>query len=288
MRATRFAIFLVALALTSVAGDVGSQSVPAFEIASIKANTSGTRMVNLDYQAASGRFTATNITLDMLIRVAYGDGGPLPPNRLVADAEWIGKRRFITGDHFDIVAKADGHPPQSELPAMLRGLLADRFRLAVHHETREQPAYALVAARNDGRLGPRLRKSDIDCSTVKAGAPPSPGADFVAAPCAMRSVPGKASGRAVTMDALARAISGWVDDHRVIANRTGLDGAFDLDLDWMPTQPLPPDAPAPPSPAADAPSLFTAIQEQLGLKLETGKEQIDILVVDHAERPTAN
>jgi len=86
-------------------------------------------------------------------------------------------------------------------------------------------------------------------------------------------------------------MSGWVDDHRPVEDRTGLTGNFDLDLDWTPDQPLPPlpaGAPALPPVDSNGAGLFTALQEQLGLKVESTKNSIDILVVDHAEHPTEN
>ena len=171
---------------------------------------------------------------------------------------------------------------------MLRALLAERFKLVVHRETRDLPIYVLVMARKDGRLGPRLRPSNVDCSAT-----PSPAAGgFVAEPCkGLRNVPGKATGRAVTIQTLARLMSGWVDDHRPVEDRTGLTGNFDIDLDWTPDRPLPPppaDAPALPQVDANGAGLFTALQEQLGLKVESAKNSIATLVVDHAEDPTEN
>jgi uncharacterized protein (TIGR03435 family) len=118
----------------------------------------------------------------------------------------------------------------------------------------------------------------------------APAADaFVAEPCkGLRNVPGKATGRAVTIPTLARLISGWVDDHRPVEDRTGLTGNFDLDLDWTPNQQPPAGTPALPSPDPNGAGLFTALREQLGLRLESTKNSIDIVVVDYAERPTEN
>jgi uncharacterized protein (TIGR03435 family) len=83
-------------------------------------------------------------------------------------------------------------------------------------------------------------------------------------------------------------MSGWVDDHRPVEDRTGLTGNFDIDLDWTPDRPLPADAPALPATDSNGAGLFTALQEQLGLKVESTKNSIDMLVVDHAEHPTEN
>jgi bla regulator protein blaR1 len=256
---------------------------PQFEVVSIKPNKSGSTRVNLDLQP-SGRFIATNVGLPGLILVAYGDQGALPGNRLSisTNAQWIGQR----SEHFDIEAKAAGELTRSQLPSALRTLLADRFKLVVHHETKELPMYALVLARTDRRLGPRLRRSDVDCSD--AGNTPPPAADGTPS-CGFQSFPGKATGR-VTMLALAqRMLSNALDDRRSVEDRTGLSGTFEFDLEWTPDRPARPrPADAPPAPPIDpnGASIFTALREQLGLKLEPEKGQIDILVVDSAERPT--
>jgi len=92
----------------------------------------------------------------------------------------------------------------------------------------------------------------------------------------------------VTIATLARLMTGWLDDHRPVEDQTALAGAYDVDLDWLPNRPLPPDAPPVAAADPDRPPLFTAIREQLGLRLEPGKTDEDLLVVDHAERPTPN
>ena len=272
---------------------------PEFEVASIKPNKSGTNQRQFDW-GRNGRFTAINVPLADLVRFAYAepgpDGilGPLPPNRLSAAATWAGGARALQSEKFDIVATTDAAASREQVFLMLRALLATRFKLVAHRETRDLPIYALVMARNDGALGPRLRRSRVDCSTVSSDGPAAaPAADaFVAEPCkGLRNVPGNATGRAVTIPTLARLISGWVDDHRPVADRTGLTGNFDLDLDWTPNQQLPaPPAgtPALPSPDPNGAGLFTALREQLGLRLESTKNSIDIAVVDYAERPTEN
>jgi uncharacterized protein (TIGR03435 family) len=282
-------------------GSVDSSSAqapvePEFEMASIKPNKSGTNQRQVDW-GRNGRFTAINVPLADLIRFAYAepgpDGilGPLPPNRLSVAATWAGGARALQSEKFDIVATTDAAASQEQVFLMLRALLATRFKLVAHRETRDLPIYALVMARNGGALGPRLRRSSVDCSTVSSDGPAAaPAADaFVAEPCkGLRNVPGKATGRAVTIPTLARLISGWVDDHRPVEDRTGLTGNFDLDLDWTPNQQPPAGTPALPSPDPNGAGLFTALREQLGLRLESTKNSIDIVVVDYAERPTEN
>lgn len=284
-------------------GSVDSSSAqapvkPEFEVASIKPNKSGTNQRQVDW-GRNGRFTAINVPLADLIRFAYAepgpDGilGPLPPNRLSVAATWAGGARALQSEKFDIVATTDAAASQERVFLMLRALLATRFKLVSHRETRDLPIYALVMARNDGALGPRLRRSSVDCSTVSSDGPAAaPAADaFIAEPCkGLRNVPGKATGRAVTIPTLARLISGWVDDHRPVEDRTGLTGNFDLDLDWTPNQqpPAPPAGTPLPSPDPNGAGLFTALREQLGLRLESTKSSIDFVVVDYAERPTEN
>src|SRR5437773_2416374 len=152
---------------------------PAFEVASVKPNNSGDGRVMFANQPG-GRFTATNVTLKMLIRQAYQ----------LQDFQVVGGPGWMTSDHFDIVAKAEqGTPPETpsldrtgptRIQLMIRALLAERFQLVAHNENRELPIYALVLARSDGKLGPELRKSDVDCNAMfaargRAGMPPPPG-----------------------------------------------------------------------------------------------------------------
>ena len=296
--ARRFRSICMLSALGCTAGTVSAQAPPgpAFAVASIKPNTSGTNQRQFNVEP-NGRFTAINVPLIDLIRIAYAepgpDGllGPLPPNRLAVAKTWAGGATALQSDKFDVIATTDAGASQEQVFLMLRALLAERFKLVLHRETRDLPIYALVIARKDGRLGPRLRPSNVDCSAAPNDSPTaSPAAGgFVAEPCkGLRNVPGKATGRAVTIPTLARLMSGWVDDHRPVEDRTGLTGNFDIDLDWTPDRPPPADAPALPATDSNGAGLFTALQEQLGLKVESRKNSIDLLVVDHAERPTEN
>ena len=156
--------------------------------------------------------------------------------------------------------------PAPELLAMLRNLLADRFKLVVHRELREMPAYALVNAKTDGTLGPQMRRSEIDCEAEAArafaakrgGAPPG---QKPIVRCRISTNAGRIVGTGTTITELMRRLSAPLG--RAVVDRTGLSGSFDLELQWSPDQ------------AADTPgpSLFTAIQEQLGLKLESQRLQ---------------
>src|ERR1051326_3989919 len=214
---------------------------PVFEVASIKANTLGTNQSKLDLQPG-GRFTAINVSFFMLVNFAYGDGAPLPPNRLVFGPQWNGGDGRLSTDRFDILAKGADVRTQKDVPAALRALLAERFKLVVHHESRERPVYALLLARADRPLRPRLRRSTIHCAAPRspppADAPVLPRADRrVGArlrrstidcadpsaappnadgspPCGFRNAPGRATGRATIGDLVRRLLSRAVEDHR--------------------------------------------------------------------------
>jgi len=164
---------------------------------------------------------------------------------------------------------------------MLRSLLGDRFRLGVHTEARDLPIFALVLANRDGRLGPQLKASALDCDGPSAA--PSCGIRIGGAGT---MVVGGAS-----MTQFASSLTSWVG--RLVVDKTGLSGLFDMKLSWTPDQMpqgfdkkiaaggLPPADP-------NGPSIFTAVQEQLGLKLESQKSPVEVLVIDRAEHPVGN
>jgi uncharacterized protein (TIGR03435 family) len=173
---------------------------------------------------------------------------------------------------------------------MLQALLVDRFKLVLHTEKRQVPVYALVRVKPGGPLGPKLRASDIDCDAIMAAivkegrlSPPTPQGTR---PCAARSGPGQLTATAISMAQLVGDLSRSAG--RVVIDRTDLHGNFDLELTWTPDQvsASPPEAPQSIAINPNAPSLFTAIREQLGLKLESTKSLMDILVIDRAEKPT--
>ena len=227
----------------------------------------------------------------MLVRSAFPDFRL--PGQIVGGPAWINT------DRFDINAKAEGNPPADGLNAMLRQLLADRFALKVHTEQREVDVYTLVLARADGRLGPGLRKPAVDCQAredarkrdAAAGVPPSqsvppgPPKPGERPECGMMSSSMNGVLRLATGGTPISAIGTIVQTTvgRPVLDRTGLTGRFDIDLQFAGTGPLvnadTPDAPA---------SVFTAVQEQLGLKLEPRKERMEVLVIDSVERPTEN
>ena len=261
----------------------------AFEVASVKPNKSGTPNVQIGVQPG-GRFTATNVPLRQLIIFAY----QLQNFQLIDAPEWTRNERF------DILAKAEGDVPATPLGTvgpiqlMMRSLLAERFGLKVHNETRELPIYELRLAREDGKLGAQMQPSTVDCAAQRGGArrgggPPAPPAPGERPTCGMFGGFGTIRAGGIELSLLARNLAGVVG--RVIIDRTGLTGRFDFDLTFTPDQftqiaPPPPGVPQPPPADPNGPSLFTALQEQLGLKLEPARGPVEVLVVDSVSQPT--
>jgi len=274
-----------AIAAYLTAGLFGQNGGQSFEVASVKRNNSGEQGGRTQIQPA-GRFTAVNATVRQLILRAYE----------VQDFQIVGEPKWVNSDRFDIEARAEGEVTPARLPAMLKSLLAERFKLVVHNDTRDLPIYALVLARKDGRLGPKLRVSTVDCDAVaeealstRNGAPP-PVAPGERPPCSIGfGGMGQMAARSKPISQLLPFFSQVTQ--RTVTDRTGLKGSFDIDLTWTPdpSSPLletaPPDA-APVDP--NGPSIFTAVQEQLGLKLESAKAPLPALVIDRIEAPTAN
>jgi uncharacterized protein (TIGR03435 family) len=271
---------------------------PAFEVASVKPQKLGPGgafpgPIVIGF-GSGGRFIAHNATLLWVIADAYG----IPRSR--TSQQISGGPRWINADLFNIEAKTatDWLPgssgPTPEMFAMVRSLLAERFKLAVHTETKDAPIYSLVLTRRDRKLGPQLRPTPPECAAWLAargrpGAPPRPPVSGDR-PCGVGRVARSTIARSgMTMSQLADLLSSRVE--RVVRDRTGLAGYFDLDLQWTPEQNTAGavEAPGPSIPVAVDPtgaSLFTAIQEQLGLKLESSKGSVDVLVIDHVEKPT--
>jgi uncharacterized protein (TIGR03435 family) len=288
---------LGAAATVRLAGQPAADQSPSFEVASVKHNKSGSPGVRLFFQPG-GRFVAENVTLQFLIAAAYGDPRPL------ADFQIVGGPKWINADRFNVIAKAEGDPqPSADGPppvmfAMLRTMLADRFKVRVHEETREMPIYTLIKARNDGKLGEHLTLTTTDCAALMRG----PAGDRPALPpspterptCGLRVGFGSLSGGGMTVTQLAGAISRMPGVDRVVNDRTGLDGSYDLDLHWTPDQLPPRPAGAPDGPIRvngvdvdpNGPSIFTALQEQLGLKLESTKGPVHVIVIDSVDQPT--
>lgn len=259
-----------------------TQITPTFEVASVKRNKSGQPGGRLEMQPG-GRFDAVNATVRQLIVRAYQ----------LQDSQIVGAPAWTNSERFDIAARAKRNLTPEEFSAMLKNLLIDRFQLSAHTAAQDQQIYALILLRKDGKLGPSLRRSNVDCDKVaeeaialRGGAPPEmPAGEFP--PCSIgMSGAGKMSARSKPLSQLLSFFSQMTG--RPVEDRTGLQGAFDIDLHWTPTP-----ASASPTPeATDAtlggPSIFTAVQEQLGLRLESVKTPLLTIVVDHIEMPSEN
>jgi uncharacterized protein (TIGR03435 family) len=258
-----------------------------FEVASVKpSNAAGPFPFGRIGLLPGGRFTAVGATVRELIRAAYG---------LREDAQMTGGPGWVSADRFDVEARAPADVSIAQAQAMLKGLLADRFKLASHTESRQLPLYALVMARSDGKMGARLRRSGPDCAPITTPAelgpaPPPPPPPPAGAPqllvartpmrCGSMLIAGLVSAREITMEQFIIRLSTFVN--RPVIDRTGLTGSFDLDLSYTPDSPARGAIGVP----SDGPSIFTALQEQLGLKLDSQKGPVDVFVVDRAERPT--
>jgi uncharacterized protein (TIGR03435 family) len=257
------------LAVTSVAA-----APPLFEVATVKLNKSGGSSSHSNFDNERLRFSASNILLKNLLQYqAYG----IPEPRILGGPKWFSTERF------DIEAKADSSVADQlrtlshdqrrlQTQEMFQQLLADRFKLAVHWETRDFPVYALVVAKN----GPSLHASkESDGSSSTSGST------------------GQLTARGVTLTEIARTLTQELSKElgRVVVDKTGIDGRYDVTLKWTPDTGAASvnsgtgDTASPPD---SGPSIFTAIQEQLGLKLESTKGPVQVLVIDHLEMPSQN
>lgn len=261
-----------------------SLSGPAFEVATVRPNKSGSRARSIGYPP--NRFVATNMPLRWLIGNAYGDMLPFRQDMILGGPSWI------DSDGYDVEAKASSTSPDDGGSSpdvigrklMLRTLLADRFALKLRTETRELPFYALVVARADGKMGPRVTPSTgEDCVNG------SPSGDASNLPSCGPGGPrprGETGGYFVTMAEIAKTVGQFLN--RPALDKTGVSGRFTFELHFTPPPrvTLAPGAPADPAVDANTASLFTAVQEQLGLKLEAKRGPLEVLVIDAAERPT--
>jgi uncharacterized protein (TIGR03435 family) len=254
---------------------------PEFEVASIKLNRSGDRRIMIR-PAQGGRFTATNIPMQFFINQAYS----------IKDFQLSGAPAWLMSERYDIEAKAEGNPSMSEMLPMIQALLEDRLKLKVHRETKEQQVYALLVAKAG-----RLHEAEGECAPRPSTPPPPPEpGKMPTAPCGgFFMFPGRLSGQKVGIAQLIDPLSRFTG--RVVLDKTNLTGKYDINLDYTPEQgqfqappggaPPPGLAPLPPT-DPNGPSLFTALQEQLGLKLESQKGPVEMLVIDHVERPSEN
>jgi uncharacterized protein (TIGR03435 family) len=264
MRVVAPVILAVVLAASLLAQSTGSSSFgPAFEVASVKPNVSGSFSSTTTGNATS--FTAVNMTARALIAFAYR----IRDFQLVAP-DWTESERYDISARGPAGASGDNR-------LRMQALMAERFKLVVHRETRDQPVYALVLARRDGKLGPQMRPSTIDC---KGAAAPDG-----RTPCGINTTVGGAAGKMTGVSQTTENVADALGNFglsRMVIDRTGLPGSFDFELTWTPDTARPSSGGVPP----ETPSLFTAIQEQLGLKLDPQRGPVEFLIVDSVERPS--
>lgn len=270
------AIFLAPGSTVASAQPPQTTPPPAFEVASIKANHSFERLM-LFQPARGGRFTATNCSLNLLIQYAFD----------IMRYQITGGPAWAKSDRYDIAAKAGGDPPMSKIPAMLQRLLEDRFQLEYHWETRESAVYDLVVS-NSGKL--RMSEPG-ECQPPLSASGPQPGASPADAPCGgVRNTPGHTKGYMLTAQDIAGSLAFFMG--AMVRDKTGLRGKFDIELEWMPESvqmQSPPSAESHPAPVGSgAPSIFTAVKEQLGLTLQPARGPVKLLVIDRLERPSPN
>jgi uncharacterized protein (TIGR03435 family) len=252
---------------------------PAFETVSITPTTSGSPLVTMTPQAG-GRFMATNVSLGMLIGSAY----QLLGFEILGGPDWLESARF------DVAASAGYDAPVTHMRLMLQTLLAERFKLRADTQTRELPVYALLMARSDGRLGPQLRRTPLSIDCYAAPTPPPGEVPPTAAlpPCGFFGLASDRSNlafRGMTMEAIGRLLKPMVG--RNVIDRTGRAGHFDGDFDFSAELGPPPPSPGTPDPfdRQSFPTISTVVQEQLGLKLESQRAPVDVLVIDSAQQP---
>jgi uncharacterized protein (TIGR03435 family) len=242
-------------------------SRPEFEAASIKPNRSGDLNTTRSVFSPGGTYVGTNQPARSLILQAYGIRGI----QLTGGPKWI--EDYFSGS-YDVIARSAGPATRAELMLMLQVLLEERLKLKYHWETRELPVFALVVV-NKGRLGPNMKETSGETRQ-------SP----------VRGAGGLMEGTNATMADLASYLSAGPAGRngRMVLDRTGLTGNFDFKLEWSPEEPLrvPGTDTIIARPPSNAPSLTTALEEQLGLKLESTRGPVEIMVIDNIERPSDN
>jgi uncharacterized protein (TIGR03435 family) len=237
---------LLSLNFPGAYGQSGPLMRPEFEVASVKPHSSSEGSPNVSIARDPGRVTYTSVTVRVLIREAYGL--KVYPLSRGPDA--------LSTDRYDVIAKVSPDASKEQRMLMLQALLAKRFKLVVHRETKELPIYALVAGKN----GPKFRAVEGDGSAAETG---SGGGHQIKA-------------HHISMKLLADTLQGYIGD--TVVDATGLTGLFDLNLDFNVDETM----------SSEGPTVFEAVERQLGLKLEARKGPVEVLVIDHVEKPSAN
>ncbi len=241
---------------------------PAFEVASIKRNRSGSDMVE-GGTLPGGRANARNVTLVNLMIMAFS----MPPDRIEGGPPWV------STDRFDVSAVGNRNASVAETRQMMQTLLAERFKLKTRVEQRDRPIFDLVTARDDRRLGPQLKSSSPECAgqPTRESLPPSGPPNLSSPACGTIAFGGNVfRGHGVTLAQIAGSLSNFAG--RQVKDRTGLDGLYDFELKWS----RPSENPNP----NDPPEFVTAVREQLGLKLAAVRGPLDVRVIVSAEQPS--
>ena len=255
--------------------------VPIFDVVSVKPNKSDSGMVRI--MAKPDGYSASNVSLKMLIQGAYG----IREDLVSGAPNWADSARFdidakVAGSDVDALKKLS--PEQRRL--ILQPLLAERFKLKIHIETKQLPVYELVLAKGGSKLK-EAAPGDAYANGIK-------GPDGVAHGGMMRVGRGQLTAQAVPVTSLGNMLSQQL--HRTVIDKSGLTGKYDLELNWTPDQGSDPMFKGPDgsqqraeaAPDASGPSIFTALQEQLGLRLQSAKGPVETLVIDHVEMPSEN
>jgi uncharacterized protein (TIGR03435 family) len=270
---------LAPFVLAQAPGAAAATARPEFEVASIKPNASGEPGMRMQ-MLLGGRLHAENIILRTLILVAYD----------LRDFQISGGPAWISSDRYDLNAKTEGNPTFEQLRPMLQSLLADRFKLAFHREKKEASIYDLTAAKGGLKIAPSKEGSCTIPDQKNPPPPPSPGEKPPIYCDNLRIGKGRIDAYGILMPRLLNVISDLLG--RPIIDKTGFSARFDVHLEFAPDEAT---VNGPfgqgggvPSTDSTTPSIFTALQEQLGGKLESGKGPIEVLVIDHVERPSEN
>lgn len=274
---TRLELVVVLIAVAAL--PLTAQTPPRFEVASLKVNSSGDGTTRFGPQPG-GRFSMTNGPLRLLLAFAY----------VPEQSEILGLPDWADSARYDVNAKAADAASAEDMRVMVRSLLAERFHLRLHYEMRDRDVYRLVRLIDDGTLGPKLHPVDVDCNALR---------DQILKGQLKQNEVGQATNGVrlcVTSGNITKTAQGWMRSSksggspisallaevgqragRVVVNDTNLTGFYEYTLEYAGE-----DQPG----ASDLPSIFTALQEQLGLRLLSDRRAVEVIVIDSAERPT--
>jgi uncharacterized protein (TIGR03435 family) len=265
-----------------------SARAQTFEVASVKPSPPGATRGGIGF--GGEQIAVTAWTLSELMVLAYSQAAPLYRFQISGGPDWFDRERF------DITARINSasvaKPTPFLLQDMMKALLVERFRLVVREETKEGPIYVLSMASRDGQLGPKLRRAPAVLCPEPGSPPPPPPPGSEPARCDYRIGYGTLIGRGVTLKSLSASMANFYGIGRIVEDRTGLTGGFDMDMEWAPlTQFRQPGNLDPPPDFADRsvnalPTIFVALKEQLGLALEPGRGPTRSIVIERVERPS--